>query len=58
MENDIEERTVKEIRKAMSNKELQPCGACHWCNDYVRGNSLFCCKECEDDYNRAKRQDQ
>lgn len=43
-------RAVNEIRKALAKRELEPMGACHYCNEYVRGMELFCCKECADDH--------
>lgn len=43
------------IRRRMEYRELEPCGACHWCNDAVNGRRLFCSPECSADYELAKR---
>lgn len=53
IENTISDGLEK-IRRRMEARELEPCGACHWCNDYVKGERLFCCKECSDDWERFK----
>lgn len=46
---------LAQIRHRMSYRELEPCGACHWCNDALLGGRLFCSRECSDDYELYKR---
>ncbi|MDE2470910.1 MAG: hypothetical protein KGL35_19710 [Bradyrhizobium sp.] len=29
---------------------LQPCGACHYCNEPLHTGLLFCNRDCRDDY--------
>lgn len=46
---------LAKVRHRMAARELTPIGACHWCNEYVKGERLFCSKECSDDWSRFKR---
>lgn len=54
----LAERAVYQIRKALANRELEPIGACHYCNEYIRDGRLFCCKECSDDWEASKKRSQ
>lgn len=45
---------IEDARRNIANRELQPCGACHYCNSYVRGKQLFCGKECSQDWEKMK----
>lgn len=51
----LENQLVSTIRKVMSNRKLEPIGACHYCNEYVRGTDLFCCEECAKDWEESER---
>ena len=46
---------LDKVRRRMEARELEPIGACHWCNEYVKDTRLFCCKECSDDWEQNKR---
>ena len=46
--------SLEKVRRRMECRELEPIGACHWCNEYVKDNRLFCCRECSDDWERQK----
>ena len=49
------EASLEQVRRRMEYRELEPIGACHWCNEYIKDNRLFCCRECSDDWERNKR---
>lgn len=37
-------------QRALNQRVLQPVGACHWCNEVVGNQKLFCNGECADDH--------
>lgn len=41
---------IAHARHALTTRSLQPVGACHWCNESISGQRLFCDGECADDY--------
>lgn len=45
---------IEDARYHLVNRELTPCGACHWCGEYVRGSQLFCDNECASDHAKMK----
>jgi len=52
---DLVDDSLSKIRRHMASRELAPIGACHWCNEYVKGDRLFCCLECSDVWERNNR---
>lgn len=46
---------LEKVRRRMESRELEPCGACHWCGSDIDGRRLFCSRECSDDWEKAKR---
>lgn len=42
---------IARARRALEQREMQPCGSCHWCNEPLRqANQLFCDNVCGDYY--------
>ena len=54
IENMISDGLAK-VRRRMESRELDPCGACHFCGEDVNSGRLFCSRECSDDWEKAKR---
>jgi len=52
---EITQSELARIRKLLASRELQPSGACHWCNEYVKGDKLFCSSECADDWEQYRK---
>ena len=58
--HDIElDRHLKQIRKsANAKRELEPKGACHWCEEpFEKGKQdqrLFCDRDCAADHHKSK----
>ena len=48
------ETDEQQVQHHLAQRELTPIGVCHWCNEYVKGDRLFCCKECADDWERNR----
>jgi hypothetical protein len=53
--DEITQSELARIRKLLASRELQPIGACHWCNDYVKGDKLFCSSECAEDWEHHRK---
>lgn len=49
----ITENRIKSIRS--QGREINPSGFCHFCEEPVHGNKLFCDADCSTDYERTKR---
>lgn len=47
---DARDEGIARIRDVMNRRELEPCGACHWCSSYVTSDRLFCDGECADEH--------
>jgi predicted nucleic acid-binding Zn ribbon protein len=53
--DEITQSELARIRKLLASRELQPIGACHWCNEYVKGDKLFCSSECAEDWEHHRK---
>lgn len=49
---EILDDAMGKVRRYLQRREIEPCGACHYCNDYVSGQRLFCSEECAEDYEK------
>lgn len=54
---------ISRARRALNTQRLTPIiqeldgmrfGVCYWCESPIRPGTLFCCKECGDDYSYEK----
>ncbi|WP_448508804.1 hypothetical protein [Immundisolibacter sp.] len=55
---EAEQEARAKVQKYMAGvRELKPTGFCHspLCGEEVKGNRLFCDKQCSDDWERSKR---
>lgn len=42
---------IARARRALEHRAIEPCGACHWCNEPLRqANQLFCDSVCAADH--------
>ncbi len=42
---------IDRARRALERRDIEPCGACHWCGEPLRqANQLFCDSVCAADY--------
>ncbi len=47
---------IAAARRALETRELEPCGACHWCGaELPRSSQIFCDAVCASDYASNKR---
>lgn len=44
------EAAITHSRRSLTQRKLQPVGACHWCNERVGGQQLFCDGDCASDH--------
>lgn len=51
------EAAITQSRRALTQRTLQPVGACHWCNETVSGLKLFCDADCADDHAALRRRE-
>lgn len=46
------ERSIAAVRR--QNQTLAPTGACHWCDEVVKGDKRFCDADCRDMWQRQE----
>lgn len=49
---EILDDAMENVKRYLQRREIEPCGACHYCNDYVTVQRLFCSAECASDYEK------
>lgn len=50
-----EERALREATyRASRTPHLKPTGVCHWCDEPVEENRIFCDRDCREDWERAE----
>jgi len=50
IENRLEDG-IAHARHALTRREIEPCGVCHWCGEPLRqANQIFCDSLCAADY--------
>lgn len=54
-EAEANERNIAAIRNRSQTRELHPNGTCHFCEEPVSGEKLFCDSDCADDHQRLNR---
>lgn len=44
------EQLDRDLALKVRKPTLVPCHRCHYCDESVSGNLLFCCPDCRDDF--------
>lgn len=44
------QRGIDEARAKAKKRELKPTGRCHWCEERIGRDQLFCDHDCRDDW--------
>lgn len=46
------EEAFRRKQRLVPPKQLQPVGACHWCEEILDDHTIFCDNNCRDDWQK------